>query len=149
MNKNVTVMILLFSASLLFGHGIEISVGKKYPCVFLKVDYQGGNTMTHVDVSVFFEKKEYQKGNTDKNGVFSFCPDQTGKWIVIVDDLMGHRKRVEIIINNEFLNPPTKNNDLKPVITKKDACCYLLKIVLGVLLILGITFILYRWKKKA
>jgi len=158
MIKKVMVLALFLSTSLLLGHGIELMKGKKYPCVFIKAEYQGGGAIAHVDVKVFFqeEKKEFQKGLTDKNGVFSFCPDQIGQWTVIVDDLMGHRKSMDITIHNDFFNSQPKKiknktageKEKKNKFTTNDMCCYLLKIVLGVLLILAITFILHRWKKR-
>ena len=158
MIKKVMVLTLFFSTSLLLGHGIELSMGKKYPCVFIKAEYSGSSAAAHVDVKVFFqeEKEEFQKGFTDKNGVFSFCPDQTGQWTVIVDDLMGHRKSMDITIHNDFFNPQSKEiknktpgkKEKKIKFTTNDMCCYLLKIGLGVILILVITFILHRWKKR-
>jgi hypothetical protein len=47
-------------------------------------------------------------------------------------------------IKKEEKTEPVK----KIPLSQNDMCCYLLKIVLGVILILGVTFILHRWKKK-
>jgi hypothetical protein len=63
---------------------------------------------------------------------------------------------MDITIHNDFFNPPSKEiknktpveKEKKIKITTNDMCCYLLKIVLGVVLILVITFILHRWKKR-
>lgn len=41
-----------------------------------------------------------------------------------------------------------KKEEKKIPLTQNDMCCYLLKIVLGVVLILVITLILHHWKKK-
>jgi hypothetical protein len=175
MIKKLMIIVLLASSYLVFGHGIDLSVGKKYPCVFVKAEYAGSNAVAFAEVKVTYENQdtEFQKGSTDKNGAFAFCPDQTGKWTVTVDDLMGHRKSVEIIVDQAFMNPApisqpetkaseddvkkenvkedeVKTEDVKQerTLTTGNMCCYLLKIVLGVLLILLITFIFYRWNKK-
>lgn len=182
MIKRIMIIVLLASSYLAFAHGIDVSLGKKYPCVFIKAEYSGSNAVAFAAVKVTYENQdtEFQKGSTDKNGAFAFCPDQMGTWRVMVDDLMGHRKSVEIIIDNEFMNPvpvsaveakaqdvdaekenageagvtakedKTAPEPVKPVqtMTTNNLCCYLLKIVLGVLLILLITFIFYRWNKK-
>jgi len=165
MVKKVMVILLLFFAPLLFAHGIKVTVEKKSPFVIINASYHGSKALAHARVTVVFEtgKKEFQKGNTDKNGNFCFYPDRVGQWMVTVDDLLGHRKRKEILIDNEFLNPIPKENvvkpadkeeedkrevEIKPPFHTNEMCCYLLKIVLGVVLILIITFILHRWKKR-
>lgn len=152
-------MVLFFSISLLFGHGIKLTVVEKYPCIIVKTKYHGSKDLANANVTVFFQKeeKEFQKGNTDKNGNFCFYPDRTGKWSVTVDDGMGHRKTKEIVIGSDFftiLPPEPEPKKEAPVPVKEvkedrdDSCCYLLKIVLGIFLILLVTFILYRWRKK-
>jgi nickel transport protein len=166
MNKKgmIGLMVLFCSMSLLFGHGIKLTVVDKYPCIIVNAKYHGSKDLANANVTVFFEKEanEFQKGNTDKNGNFCFYPDQTGKWMVTVDDGMGHRKTKEIVIGSDFFTilPPEPEPEPKkeePIPVKKvketkedrdDICCYLLKIVLGIFLILLVTFILYRWRKR-
>ena len=165
MVKKVIVIILLFFAPLLFAHGIKVTVKKHSPFVIINARYHGSKAMAHASVTVVFEseKKEFQKGNTDKNGNFCFFPDRAGKWMVTVDDFLGHRKNKEVLIHTDFLSSlPGKNKvvpvhkeeqekekvEKKPPYNTNEMCCYLLKIVLGVLLILVVTFILYRWKKR-
>ena len=74
---------------------------------------------------------------------------------------------IRVLLDDGFFNPPAapvkevqpkedekvkeekeKKEEKKVPITRNDMCCYLLKIVLGVVLILAITFLLHRWKKK-
>jgi hypothetical protein len=147
---------------------------KKPPFIVVKTTYHGGSALANAGVTVGFafkgEKTGFQKGNTDKNGTFCFCPDKTGNWVVTVDDGMGHKKKTEITLNRDFFNPappslstptspstPGKGPSTEskkekktppPPITKSEWCCYMLKIVLGVVLILGITFILHRLTKR-
>jgi len=144
---------------LLHGHGIQLTIIKKYPCIIANAKYHGSRDLAHADVIVRFEndKKEFQAGKTDKNGIFCFYPDQTGKWTLTVDDGMGHRNTGEVAVENDFFevlpkpaepSPVPRKVEEKPSLTQNDSCCYLLKIILGVLLILVITFILHRWKKQ-
>jgi hypothetical protein len=57
--------------------------------------------MAYASVKVFApdeHKIEYQNGRTDRAGVFSFCPDKSGEWLVVVDDGSGHgfQKKIEV-----------------------------------------------------
>lgn len=169
MNKNTfkTIVGVLFISTiasfLLYGHGIQLTIIKKYPCVVVNAKYHGSRGLAHANVIVRFEneKTEFQMGKTDKNGNFCFYPDQTGTWFVSVDDGMGHRSKDEVGIENDFfevLPKPIETGEEKiegkrepeektaPV--QNDTCCYLLKIILGVFLILAISFVIYRLKKQ-
>ncbi len=175
MNKKGTfifiIAILLSGSFLLYSHGIQLTIFKKYPCIIANAKYHGSRGLAHADVVVRFEneKKEFQAGKTDKNGIFCFYPDRTGKWAVNVDDGMGHRNSGEVAVENDFFEvlpkstetgeevkapgdshplPQTQKLEERPALTQNDTCCYLLKIVLGVLLILVMTVILHRWKKQ-
>jgi hypothetical protein len=169
---------LLLSASLLLGHGIRVTLGKKYPFVLVNARYHGSQTLTDASVTVSFaaaaEKTNFQKGNTDKNGNFCFYPDKPGQWTVTVDDLTGHRGKQTLLLSEDFFNPPSisesENEKALPHGEKEtvspepgqtenhggsklpgadsDLCCDLLKIVLGVLLILVVTTLFYRWRKR-
>jgi hypothetical protein len=176
MIRKVTFIVLVFLASafVLLGHGIKVTVEKNSPFIMVKTTYHGGSALANAGVIVGFvfngEKTEFQKGNTDKNGTFCFYPDKTGTWVVRVDDGLGHKKKTEITLNKDFFNPsppslstsaspstPGKSLSTEkkiekkappPPITKNEWCCYMLKIVLGVVLILGITFMLHRLTKR-
>jgi hypothetical protein len=166
------VVMFLSGSFLLYGHGIQLTIIKKYPCIIVNAKYHGSRGLAHADVVVRFEneKKEFQAGKTDKNGIFCFYPDQTGKWALTVDDGMGHRSSGEVSVENDFfevLPKPAETGEEvktpdasqssrqsqkveeKSALTQTDTCCYLLKIVLGALLILVITFIIYRLKKQS
>lgn len=170
----IMVLVFLVSALVLLGHGIKVTLEKKPPFIVVKTTYHGGSALANAGVTVGFvfkgEKTGFQKGNTDKNGTFCFYPDKTGAWVVTVDDGMGHKKKTEITLNQDFFNPPPPSMSIStlpstpgksppteskvekkappPPITKSEWCCYMLKIVLGVVLILGITFILHRLTKR-
>lgn len=162
----------LSGSFLLYGHGIQLTIVKKYPCIITMAKYHGSQGLAHADVIVRFENeiKEFQAGKTDKNGIFCFYPDQTGRWTAAVDDGMGHRNTGEVVVENDFFevlpkptetgekikasgdsqsSPQPQKTDEKPFLTQNDTCCYILKIVLGVMLILIVTFIIYRLKKQS
>lgn len=176
MIRKVMIIVLVFLVFdlVLLGHGIKVALEKKPPVIVVKTTYHGGSALANAGVTVGFvfngEKTGFQKGNTDKNGTFCFYPDKTGTWVVTVDDGMGHKKKTEITLNQDFFNPsppslpsstspstpgksPSTESKIEkkappPFITKSEWCCFMLKIVLGVVLILGITFILQRLVKR-
>lgn len=165
------IMILFTTAPFLLGHGVTVTTGKKYPCVMVNARYHGSKALVNASVTIRFEKekKEFQKGNTDKNGNFCFLPDKAGQWTVTVDDLIGHRGKKTVTVTEDFFNTSSSQDKEKSEVTpvkektkprEKEAeetkesaspggewCCYLLKIALGVLLILAITYIFYRIRK--
>jgi len=173
MKTAVILIILFFAASFLLGHGVTVTAEKRYPGVIVNARYHGSKALVNASVSILFEKKkeEFQKGYTDENGNFCFLPDKAGEWIVTVDDLIGHRGKKTVTVSEDFFKSSStldkeksevtpvkeeiskKSTRVEPVETKELAssgdewCCYLLKIVLGVFLILAITYIFYRMRK--
>lgn len=180
--KIVVIIMILFTATpFLLGHGIMVTAKESYPCVVVNARYHGSKALVNARVTIRFEKekKEFQMGNTDKNGSFSFLPDKAGQWIITVDDLIGHRVKKTITVTGDFfktsasqdkekkeitpIKEETKIREKKKISKKKNPmeagekkksassnvewCCYLLKIILGVLLILIITYIFYRFRK--
>lgn len=166
----VEILVILTAMSfLLYGHGIQLTAAKKYPCIVANAKYHGSRGLADANVIIRFENQEFQKGKTDKNGNFCFYPDQTGKWMVTVDDGLGHLGKVDVTIANDFFEvlpkptetggetkvpspsqstPQTQKTEEKPAFAHNGNCCYFLKIVLGALLILVITFIMYHWQKR-
>ncbi|MCP4217756.1 MAG: DUF4198 domain-containing protein [bacterium] len=168
-----TCLLLLIPSFFLLGHGLDISVGQKYPAVFVKAEYPGNIPLEFATVKVTFENKPFLESTTDKNGVFCFCPDQAGQWTISVDDSTGHKGSETITVGDDFFHPTPANasdetsqpagssakntagtvkKDKKrapPVAdtSKGTLCCYLLKVLLGVMLILGITFLMHKLKK--
>ena len=177
----VIIVIGFTMAPFLLGHGITVTAEQRYPCVRVNARYHGSKPLVNASVTLRFEKeeKEFQRGNTDKNGNFCFLPDKAGQWMVTVDDLLGHRGKTTITVSGDFFKTSSsqekEKREVTPVkeeaasrvkekIAKKSTrtqssetgestapsgewCCYLLKIVLGVLLILAITYIFYRFRK--
>ena len=154
-------MIFFLAAPFLLGHGVTVTAEERYPGVIVNARYHGSKALVNASVTIHFEKEEFQKGNTDKNGNFCFLPDKAGNWIVTVDDLIGHRGKKTITVPGDFFKPSSYQDKEKSEVTtvKEETkfpvsassgggwCCFLLKIVLGVLLILAITYIFY-WIRK-
>jgi hypothetical protein len=163
MIQKAMIMGLIYTAlaSGLLGHGINVTVAEKYPFIVVHASYPGGKVLADSHVTVVFGVggEKFQEGNTDQNGNFCFYPDKPGTWEVTLDDLRGHRKKKEVILNQDFFKPlppaapVSPSGDLPAAdspasITRSEWCCYMLKIVLGVVLILGITFVLHRLTKR-
>lgn len=170
----ISLWILVFgSYSLVFGHGVKLTVEMKSPEISINAKYHGGKNLPDAGVTIFFEKegKEFLKGKTDDGGNYRFKPDKPGTWIVVVDDLTGHRKKVDFRVEATFFSSAVTPGSLKksqidnstlsapkntaePEGSKSSSIVagaedyYLLRIAAGVVLILGITFFLYRVKKK-
>lgn len=91
------VLFFLLSDFLL-AHGVVDEVIKAKTMI-IKAAYDDGEPMGYAEVKIFspeVSKVEYQNGRTDKNGCFSFLPDQKGEWKAVVDDGIGHGFTIEI-----------------------------------------------------
>lgn len=147
MKKNIVLFVLsfLYLSSLLFTHGMDLRAQKHSPLVLVSSRYINGSVISYAAVSVFYEEQtvEYQNGRSDKKGNFSFMPDKPGKWSFHIDDEMGHAEKIEIIISDSFFSKtgPAKNED-----KKQDF--YYCKILVGLFLILILTYLVYLWIKK-
>ena len=172
------ILVTLFAAPLLWGHGIKVALEKRHPYVMANARYHGSKALVNASVTISYEagNKVFQKGFTDQRGNFCFYPDKPGKWTVMVDDLTGHRGKKSITLNEDFFHlPPPKKSEAppdakestlmekedssrqpgqvkikeerEPAAAKGELCCYLLKIILGALLILVVTYIFYRYRK--
>lgn len=87
----ILVVIFIYPGSL-YAHGVVYEI-KNDKAVIIKVGYDDGEPMIYAKVKIFppaDRKTEYQNGRTDKNGCFSFLPDQSGEWKITVSDGMGH-----------------------------------------------------------
>ncbi len=176
----VFTLILHFSV---FAHGIKIETRMDSPFVIVIPSYHGGKVISQATVTVTFEKqdKPFIEGSTDKDGMFRFKPDKPGIWSIRADDGTGHRRTIEIKLDQSFFDsvpvvqpvsatPKTQENPIvnspemkknitaqpdegvsakkKPLITKQEWLFYIIKIIIGIALILGITIYLQRLLKN-
>lgn len=126
-------------------HGVAFDVRLHFPTVTILVRYDGGGPIAFAPVQVMSPKEgiEFQKGRTDGNGAFSFTPDRRGKWTFSADDEMGHRGAIEFMVDEGFFHGKTTGANLQTGSNRS----YLFRLLAGVILILGLTALFYRWKK--
>ncbi len=104
-----------------FAHGVEgvrIEGGTGVATL-----YSDGTPMAFADVIVYapdMPNEVFQEGMTDREGRFVFHPPVTGKWLVEVDDGMGHALRMELDVA-DTPEPPvpaqTKSSPLMGAVT--------------------------------
>ena len=87
-------------------HGIEVKIKWHSPALVATCTWSGGGgAVVGAAVEVYSpddEDEPYQKGETDRNGRFSFVPESAGKWDFTVDDGMGHREETRYILPPGF-----------------------------------------------
>ncbi len=87
-------------------HGIEVEIKWHSPALVATCTWSGGGgAVVGAAVEVYSPDdgdEPYQKGETDRNGRFSFVPESAGEWNFIVDDGMGHREETRYILPLDF-----------------------------------------------
>ena len=165
----IVLVLLLIIPIILPAHGIEVKVSYDSQFVELTCLYSGGVPVRDGSVTVQLSGVEevFQRGFTDQNGTFTFSPDRAGEWTVRVDDGMGHGKRQKIHIGASFLGPaadratekivkepmPDDKQDLVSADTEDNGIPFSavpvwLKLLLGVSLILNISFFMSLWSRR-
>ena len=92
---SLAALSVLFPAAL-FAHGVEVTrlEGEAAGAVqTVRFMYSTGEPLMYARISVFDPSGsdvEILQSRTDRNGVFSFVPDEAGPWRVIAEDGMGH-----------------------------------------------------------
>lgn len=85
-----------------FAHDLELTAQPAGAAVLVRARYGASEPAAFVRISVYAPsapKSEFQSGNADRNGVFSFVPDARGAWRVAADDEMGHRVETVVAVN--------------------------------------------------
>lgn len=105
-------VLLLLTLSVVFAspeRGLAHGVGWQSESVFsvaICFMYDDGEPMAYGSVKVFSpanDSVQHQGGRSDRNGVFSFCPDAPGIWKFSGDDGQGHVARGEIAVTEADL----------------------------------------------
>ncbi|MCP5047814.1 MAG: carboxypeptidase regulatory-like domain-containing protein [bacterium] len=127
----------------LTAHGIWVRIEKKPPLIVIKAGYDAGKTVSDASVTVRHGagREPFKRGSTDSSGSFGFTPDKPGQWEVMVDDGMGHRQTESFTLEAGFFEG--KQGETEPA-GPPPMGGYLVKVLLGVLLILGVTFLMKR-----
>ena len=93
-----------------FRNGIEVEFTASTPVVMATCTHSEDEPVIGAECVLFTpagENKEFQRGYTDTNGVFSFIPDVAGDWKLVVDDGHGHRKEATVNVTEAFFNEAT------------------------------------------
>lgn len=128
------MLLLLLGSQCLWAHGISHTLFKGG--VGIQVSYDDGSPLSYAEVTIYSpsEKQvEFQTGMTDKNGRFVFSPDESGDWLIKIDDGMGHGLVKKISVESGQLAVPPATRGL----SRGE------KILIGVSLIAGLTGLLY------
>jgi nickel transport protein len=137
---------LIFPA-FVFGHGVEVydvtAEGKPVHTVYFR--YSTGEPMSFAKLKIYppstmSKNIESLISITDRNGLFSFVPDENGTWRIDIEDGMGHAGSINVVSNDGEKSTANiaHNRKLPPAITA----------VLGISLLLNIFTIWYFMLKK-
>lgn len=151
-------LLVLATATLVTGgsrHGIEVEFTKSTPAVVATCTYSGKEPVVGAECILFkpgSEDEEFQRGQTDANGVFSFIPDVAGKWKMIVDDGQGHREEASLVLTEAFFtNEAAIPGTVELVRSGSEGFASLplwMKAVWGLSLIFGLAGIFYLVQAK-
>lgn len=142
---SVTILSML-AASPVWGHGTE-GYTEAAAGILIKAEYDDGEPMSYAAVEITAPEKGavFQKGRTDRNGVFMFLPDQSGSWKIIVTDAMGHRLKLGREIDEQNGGESKRNGSRQtaaPPISQSQG------IMTGIAIIFGLSGMLYGWKVR-
>jgi nickel transport protein len=96
----------------LYAHGVEAEPSFA-PASVVRFWYSTGEPMAYADVKVFAPASpavETIAGWTDRNGCFSFVPDEAGEWRVEAEDGLGHRGVIAINAEKDSSGGTEKNS---------------------------------------
>jgi nickel transport protein len=143
--KKIILTLLCVSVLYLpaFSHGIDYSFSSG-ESIIIKVSFGENEPMSYAAVKIFSpenNKIEHQNGRTDKNGLFSFVPNKTGEWTVMVTDDTGHGLKEKIKVDKKLRIDEMKSNNLN----------VMQKLIAAVCAIWGIigTALYFKSKQKA
>jgi hypothetical protein len=104
--KRATLLVLVLGTfllpSLLFAHGVEVSLvtnATDFPSETVCFMYSTGEAMSFSIIRVYAPSKpdvETVQSITDRNGYFSFVPDEVGEWLITAEDGMGHKGTITV-----------------------------------------------------
>jgi len=128
----------ILTACTAMAHDLDITVQRSSPVVVVQATYYGHDPAVFAKVAVYSpsrKQQEYQRGQTDLNGTFSFVPREAGEWTVIVDDEGGHREKITVNVAGESAAEPARAAPAAQPLWQK--------LVTGLSLILGLAGLLY------
>ncbi len=138
------LMLLPVSVS---AHGTGYRQLSNAKAISVEFYYSTGEPMLFAEVFVFSpqdKQMEFQNGRTDKKGRFSFYPDCSGNWQIIVKDGMGHS------VNTSFDVENSKDNNNPTILKTSKKMPLPQSIITGIGIIFGLfgTMALLSKKRK-
>ena len=133
-------------------HGTGHRLLKHEPVVAIQFHYSDDTPMRYAEVMVFSPrnlKVEHQNGRTDRNGKFVFCPDVPGKWLIKVNDGIGHEEKAVIEVGPKAISGEIENPRTPPVSGGSETLSKALKIIVRLSLILNVSFAGYFVKRRS
>lgn len=129
-----------------WGHGTE-GLTEQAEGILVSAEYDDGEPMSYAEVEILGPGSDtpFQKGRTDRNGMFMFRPDRKGLWQIVVRDGMGHRLALE----REITDVKGGCNAVKPVETVSRKASRPQDIITGISIIFGLFGIVYGWKARS
>lgn len=125
-----------------WGHELEVKTQLAPPAVIVHATYAGTEPVPFAKIQIFSPadpNKEFQAANTDKRGYFSFVPEGSGSWRVVIDDELGHRKEIAISVPDPFRSSTGESSNGGSRVERA---------LLGIALILGVTGVWYGYKSR-
>jgi uncharacterized GH25 family protein len=150
MKRNILfVPVALLFPAMLFAHGVEISLATNtVPIETVRFMYSTGEAMSVAIIRVYAPSKpevETVQSITDRNGYFSFVPDEAGQWQITAEDGMGHKGAIMVSTENGAAGENPRA-EMAPGVTSKMPLA--LRMTLGVSLILNVFAVYYFALKK-
>ncbi|MCC6293424.1 MAG: hypothetical protein IT164_12305 [Bryobacterales bacterium] len=138
----IALIILAAASASLRAHELDIAATLSAPAVCLRATYAGAGPVPFAAVQVFAPgAAEFQNGRTDRRGGFSFLPDASGSWRIVIDDEEGHRREATVHVPESF-TANTPADAAPPEIPR------LWRALTGVSLLVGATGFLYGFKVR-
>lgn len=98
----LTALAMVFLPGNAYGHGVEvydISAGSERAAGVVHFIYSTGEPMMYAKIKLYPPSRpevESLQSITDRNGIFSFIPDEAGEWRIDAEDGMGHKGTITI-----------------------------------------------------
>ena len=140
----IAVVLTISSISPAWSHGTS-GYTETAEGIRIKAEYDDGEPMSYAAVEVIAPDGDvvFQKGRTDRNGVFMFAPDGPGRWQIAVSDGMGHQLELDHRVNalgKTTASPSPIAKSGSGFVSRKEG------IIAGLAIIFGICGLLYGWK---
>lgn len=128
-----------------WGHGAEGGV-ENARGIRVSAEYDDGEPMSYAAVRIVGPEggTPFQKGRTDRNGMFMFLPDKAGKWQIRVKDGMGHQLNLVKEITDDGGGCQTAEPG--KVISRKTSLSQ--GVITGISVIFGLSGLAYGWRVR-